>query len=92
MHPGKFTETFMLNTQYGNDRKSNPIGTCYIKGNFIEPTIAFNVPRLYFKYSWERNVPINPLQKTLDLTCTSDLPTNFTLRTQTPFQISIDKL
>lgn len=88
---GNLVESFSLNSQIGSDRKSYPIyPDISISAHFIAPSLNFSERKLYFKYSWERDVPIMPLSKTLTITCSSRLPTNFVLKTLQPFQISND--
>ena len=41
-----------------------------------------------FKYFWEKNVPILPIEKELVLTSGSNLPLNFNLKVNTPFGVS----
>ena len=56
---GKINESFNLNSLIGNDRKVNQLLTTYIDGDFIIPVLTFSEKKLFFKYSWEKNVPFS---------------------------------
>lgn len=64
-----------------NDRKSNVMLTSTIVGDFIVPSLNFSKNKINFKYLWEKGVPMMPISQTLDMTCGSSLPTNFSLKT-----------
>lgn len=85
---GNQKSTWKLNVSIGNDRKENPILTSVLEGTFINPSVAFSVDKLNFKYSWAKNVPLMPISKTLDITCNSELPTRFLLKYAPPFSIN----
>jgi hydrocephalus-inducing protein len=55
--------------------------TTTVEGEFIQPTLLFSERKLYFKYVWEKGVPFMLISKELELTCGSQLPVNFTLKT-----------
>jgi hydrocephalus-inducing protein len=61
-----------------------------IEADFTQPNIIYSEKKIYFKYFWERNVPIIPLEKELALTSGSSLPLNFTLKLSPPFAVSED--
>lgn len=85
---GKITEQFLLMSQVGNERKANQLYAMNIEGDFTQPNIIYSEKKLYFKYFWERNVPILPLDKELILTSGSSLPLNFSLKLAPPFSVS----
>lgn len=62
--------------------------TTTVDGEFIKPTLKFSEKKLYFKYTWEKNVPFAPISKNLDIVSTAALPTNFMLKYSPPFSIS----
>lgn len=70
----------MLNSQVGQDRKSTPLYTTVIEGDFITPTLTFSEKRLYFKYSWLKGVPFAPIAKQLEITCSCQQPVNFNVK------------
>ena len=74
---GKISEEFWLNAQAGNERKTNTLYQTIIEGEFIQPGLIYSEKRLYFKYSWEKNIPFMPISKNLEITCGSQLPVNF---------------
>lgn len=85
---GKISETFWLNSQAGNERKTNTLYVTNVEGEFILPNLIFSERRLFFKYSWEKNVPFMPISKNLELSCGSQLPVNFMLKVTPPFSIN----
>lgn len=88
---GKIPEVYMLQSCVGSERKSNVLYTTTIEGDFIKPTLVCSERKLFFKYAWEKNVPFMPISKTLELTCGSSLPVNFTLKCGAPFSINQDQ-
>ena len=78
----------MLQSCVGNERKSNVLYTTTIEGDFIKPTLVCSEKKLFFKYSWEKNIPFMPISKTLEMTCGSSLPVNFSLKCGAPFSIN----
>ncbi|CAD8206755.1 unnamed protein product [Paramecium octaurelia] len=89
---GKISEIFMLNSTIGSERKANLLFATTIEGDFIQPTLQFSERKLFFKYSWEKNVPFMPISKNLEITCACPLPVNFDLKCQQPFTVNQDKL
>jgi len=71
---------FFLNAQVGNERKTNTLYTTTVEGDFILPTLVFSEKKMNFKYSWEKNVPFQPISKNLEITCGSALPVNFSMK------------
>jgi hypothetical protein len=57
-----------------------------IEADFTQPNIIYSEKKIYFKYFWERNVPIIPLEKELaltrDLAYLSTSPSNLALLSQ----------
>lgn len=88
MKLGLQKSTWKLNVSVGNDRKENCIVTTIIEGLFINPSVSFSAEKLFFKYSWAKNVPLMPISKNLEITCNSELPTRFLLKYAPPFSIS----
>lgn len=86
--PGKIAEKFELSAQSGSERKALPVYQTVLEGEFIKPSLKFSENELYFKYSWEKNVPAMLISKQLEIFCGSALPTNFLINTQGPFTIS----
>ena len=78
----------MLNSQVGNERKTLCLYNTTLDGEFIKPTLKFSEKRLFFKYSWVKNVPFMAISKNLEITCASILATNFTLKVSPPFSIN----
>ena len=85
---GNQKSNWKLNVSIGNDRKETGILNSLIVGTFIIPSVACVPEKLYFKYSWAKNVPLMPISKTLDITCNSELPTRFLLKYAPPFSIN----
>ena len=85
---GKISEQFLLMSQVGNERKANQLYSMNIEGDFTQPNINYSEKKLYFKYFWERNVPILAIDKELVLTSGSNLPLNFALKLAPPFAVS----
>jgi hydrocephalus-inducing protein len=85
---GKISEQFLLLSQVGNERKANQLYAMNIEGDFTQPNINYSEKKLYFKYFWERNVPILAIEKDLILTSGSNLPLNFALKLSPPFAVS----
>ena len=85
---GKLPEQFQLTTQAANERKQTQLYNTTIEGEFINPTLVFSEPKIYFKYSWEKGEPFRTISKNLDVTCACQLPTNFLLKVQPPFSIN----
>lgn len=85
---GLLTEQYTLNVSSGNDRKSTIMLTSTITGDFIVPSLNFSKSKLNFKYLWEKGVPMLPIAQTLEMTCGSSLPTNFSVKTSPPFSIN----
>lgn len=59
-----------------------------IEGDFTQPNINYSEKKLFFKYFWERNIPVLPLDRDLILTSGSNLPLNFALKLAPPFSVS----
>ena len=87
---GKLSETFQLMAQIGKERKSNLLLSTTIEGNFLIPSLSFSEQRIHFKYIWTKDIPMMPISKTLEITCNSILPANFSMKSITPFSISKD--
>ena len=85
---GKISEQFLLMSQVGNERKGSQLYAMNIEGDFTQPTILYSEKKLLFKYFWERNVPVLPLDRDLILTSGSNLPLNFALKVSPPFSVS----
>ncbi len=85
---GNQKSTWKLNVSVGNDRNETCIVTTVLEGTFINPSVSFSQDKLFFKYSWAKNVPLMPISKTLDITCNSELPTRFLLKYAPPFSIN----
>ena len=49
-------------------------------GNFITPILQFNVPKLDFKYLWEKGVPSMPITKDLVIKNMGPLATTINLK------------
>lgn len=78
----------MLLSQVGNERKANQLKAMTIEGEFTQPNLIYSEKRMTFKYTWEKHVPITPMEKELVLTSSATLPMNFTLKTAMPFSVS----
>jgi hydrocephalus-inducing protein len=85
---GKIVEQFQLMSQVGSERKATQLYAMDIEGDFSQPNIIYSEKKLSFKYFWERNVPVLPLEKELVLTSGSTLPLNFSLKLAPPFSVS----
>ena len=59
-----------------------------IEGEFTQPNIIYSEIKMNFRYVWEKNVSVIPLEKELVLTSGASLPMNFVLKTSMPFSIS----
>lgn len=75
-------------SQVGNERKANQLYAMNIEGDFTQPNINYSEKKLFFKYFWERNIPVLPLDRDLILTSGSNLPLNFALKLAPPFSVS----
>lgn len=75
-------------SQVGSERKANQLYSMNIEGDFTQPNIIYNEKKLFFKYFWEKNVPILAIDKDLILTSGSNLPLNFSLKVSLPFAVS----
>jgi hydrocephalus-inducing protein len=75
-------------SQVGNERKANQLYAMNIEGDFTQPNINYSEKKLFFKYFWERNVAVLPLDRDLILTSGSNLPLNFGLKVSPPFSVS----
>jgi hydrocephalus-inducing protein len=60
---GKISEQFLLMSQVGTERKANQLYAMTIEADFTQPNINYSEKKMHFKYFWEKNVPIVPIEK-----------------------------
>lgn len=89
---GKMSEPWQCQVQAGSDRKPKTVWTSSVFGNFITPTLTFNMTKLDFKYLWEKGVPSLPINKELQIKNTGPLATTIHLKIDPPFSCPIEKL
>ena len=87
---GRLSEQFLLMSQVGAERKANQLLAMNIEAEFTQPNIIYSEKKIFFKYFWERNVPIVPIEKELIFTSGSNLPLNFNLKVNAPFAVNED--
>ena len=50
-------------SQVGTERKANQLYAMTIEADFTQPNINYSEKKMHFKYFWEKNVPIVPIEK-----------------------------
>ena len=88
---GEISENLICTSLVGNERKEKTVFECNLKGKFINPLLQFTESTVYFKYIWQKSVPIEPLSKDISITCGALLPANFLLKCTPPFSINRER-
>jgi hydrocephalus-inducing protein len=88
---GMVDEEFTLSSTVGNERKATILHHTKVEGHFINPSLNFSQQKVYFKYTWQKNVPSKPLSQNIEIVCGSILPTNFDLVIDPPFKVYPDR-
>ena len=60
---GKISDIFLLMSQVGTERKAEQLYAMNIEADFTQPNIIYSERKINFKYFWEKNFPILPLEK-----------------------------
>lgn len=89
---GEHTENWLCLAAIGGERKPKTVFNTNVTGTFINPSLNFSEPRLFFKYLWEKGVASKPITRTLTLSNAGPLPTTITLRIDPPFSCPTEKL
>lgn len=88
---GNISENITCTSLVGNERKDRVVFECNLKGQFIDPFLQFTENTVFFKYVWQKGVPIEPLTKEIEITCVALLPANFLLKCTPPFSINRER-
>ena len=88
---GNISENLSCTSLVGNDRKDRTVFECNLKGQFIDPFLQFTENTVFFKYIWQKGVPIEPLSKEIEISCVALLPANFLLKCTPPFSINRER-
>ena len=85
-------EEWQCQCTIAGERKPKVAFSTRVFGKFINPSLSFSEPKLFFKYLWEKGVASMPITKTLSLANSGPLPTTVTLRIDPPFSCATEKL
>ena len=86
--PGLLREMFVLESKIGKESKFRAVIETEVKVQVVNPFLEISERELSFEYVWEQGVECVVQRQTLYLTNVSALNLNFTLRTETPFNLS----
>jgi Flagellar-associated PapD-like len=88
---GNISENLTCTSLVGSERKEKIVFECNLKGQFIDPFLQFTENTVFFKYVWQKGMPIEPLSKEIEITCVALLPANFLLKCTPPFSINKER-
>ena len=73
---------------FGRERKGELVFNPEIKTCFVKPLLQFSEQKLHFKYFYEKDVLITPLQKSITLKNITALPLSFIMKCPAPFSVN----
>ena len=86
--PGLLREMFVLESKIGKESKFRAVIEAEVKVQVVNPFLEISERELSFEYVWEEGVESVVQRQTLYMTNVSALNLNFTLRAETPFNLS----
>lgn len=89
---GEVMETLTCLEFIGNDRKGSTVFKTKLHGNFVAPLLQLSSTTINFKFLWDINTPIAPMQQMLEITNVSPLDVRCSLKVLPPFTANIDTL